>query len=337
MIGTFGTELPVDPVQRAWRLGVRDRGAHRLASTHALQALLAHQPFDGAARYHHTLAVELAPDLVGPVDLEVGLPYPLDLRHQAGIALRATRAQRLVALASSMAPIRRQGDLQNATDRLDPELLAMPVDKGLQDLMRRSSSAWAKNALASFRISLALRSSRTSRSSSFTRWATMVVTPSRTPASISARLTHSFSVCGTHPILGAMDSMAAHSDGYRNLGLAVKGIEIYFPLTPTHALAMWCRSISEGIIRSGEQLLMLRARAPEMLKDLQDGDRLERMASTLKMGAPLAYEPEHIENFNSLQISNAERYVFANGEHFDLARRMLSAHPHLSKGPRVKA
>ncbi|MDR7296278.1 transposase InsO family protein [Pelomonas aquatica] len=34
------------------------------------------------------------------------------------------------------------------------------------------------------------------------------------PTSISARLTHSFSVCGTQPILGAMDSMAAHSDGY---------------------------------------------------------------------------------------------------------------------------
>lgn len=41
-----------------------------------------------------------------------------------------------------------------------------------------------------------------------------VVTPSRTPASTSARLTHSFSVCGTQPIFGAMDSMAAHSDGY---------------------------------------------------------------------------------------------------------------------------
>jgi len=34
----------------------------------------------------------------------------------------------------------------------------MLVDEGLQDLMRRSSSAWAKNALASFRISLVWRS-----------------------------------------------------------------------------------------------------------------------------------------------------------------------------------
>jgi hypothetical protein len=45
----------------------------------------------------------------------------------------------------------------------------------------------------------------------------------------------------------------------------------------------------------------------------------------------------HIENFNSLQVANAERYVFANGENFELPRRMLAAHPHLSKGPRMTA
>lgn len=36
----------------------------------------------------------------------------------------------------------------------------------------------------------------------------------RTPASTSVRLTHSFEVCATQSIFQAMDSMAAHSDGY---------------------------------------------------------------------------------------------------------------------------
>lgn len=49
---------------------------------------------------------------------------------------------------------------------------------------------------------------------SFNRWASLLVTPSRTLASTSVRLTHSCNVCGTQPILGAMDSTAAHSDGY---------------------------------------------------------------------------------------------------------------------------
>ena len=44
-------------------------------------------------------------------------------------------------------------------ERLDPDGIAMLVDEVLQDLSRRSSSAWAKNALASFSISLARRSS----------------------------------------------------------------------------------------------------------------------------------------------------------------------------------
>lgn len=124
---------------------------------------------------------------------------------------------------------------------------------------------------------------------------------------------------------------------YGNLGLAVKGIEIYFPLTPTRALAMWCPTIAEQIIKTGEQLQQLRNQAPEMLKGLKDPEGLERLAAAITNGTPLAYEPVHIENFNSLQVANAERYVFANGENFELPRRMLAAHPHLSKGPRMTA
>lgn len=68
-----------------------------------------------------------------------------------------------------MSSICRWGDLQDLAERLDPEGIAMLVDEVLQDLSRRSSSAWAKNALASFSISLARRSSLFSRSSSFIR------------------------------------------------------------------------------------------------------------------------------------------------------------------------
>lgn len=124
---------------------------------------------------------------------------------------------------------------------------------------------------------------------------------------------------------------------YGNLGLAVQGIEIYFPLTPTRALAMWCPTIAEQIIKTGEQLQQLRTQAPEMLKGLKDPEGLERLAAAITNVTPLVYEPVHIENFNSLQVANAERYVFANGENFELPRQMLAAHPHLRKGPRMTA
>ena len=62
----------------------------------------------------------------------------------------------------------------------------------------RSSSA-AKKADALRKIALARRSSRTSRSSSAKRWASLVVVPGRSPASISACWTHPRSVSGLIP------------------------------------------------------------------------------------------------------------------------------------------
>jgi hypothetical protein len=113
-----------------------------------------------------------------------------------------------------MAPVSRRGDLQHFADRLDPVGIPVLVDVGVQDFSLRSSSAWAKKALAVRRMSLARRSSLTSRSSSLMRCASAVVVPGRIPASTSECLTHSSNVCGTLPILGAIDSIAAHSDGY---------------------------------------------------------------------------------------------------------------------------
>lgn len=74
-----------------------------------------------------------------------------------------------------------------------------------------------------------------------------------------------------------------------------------------------------------------------MLRDLKNPEGLERLAAAVTNSKPLAYEPVHVENFNSLQVANAERYVFSSGENFELVRRMLSTHPHLRKGPRMKA
>ena len=63
----------------------------------------------------------------------------------------------------SVTPVTRRGNLQDLADRLDPVGIPVLVDVRLQDLSRRSSSAWAKNALAVLRISLARRSSWPSR------------------------------------------------------------------------------------------------------------------------------------------------------------------------------
>jgi hypothetical protein len=103
--------------------------------------------------------VQLHPDLVGAVDLHVGIPDALDLRFELSIAPGSSADQQCVPLASRVAPVSRRGELQNLADRLDPASAAVLIDEGFGHFSRRSSSAWAKNALAGFRISLARRSS----------------------------------------------------------------------------------------------------------------------------------------------------------------------------------
>ncbi|SFU46102.1 hypothetical protein SAMN05216339_102366 [Nitrosomonas eutropha] len=51
-------------------------------------------------------------------------------------------------------------------------------------------------------------------SNTLRRSRSLAVRPSRVPSLTSLRLTHSSSVEGTQPIFGAIDSTAAHSDGY---------------------------------------------------------------------------------------------------------------------------
>ena len=79
------------------------------------------------------------------------------------------------------------GDLQDFAERLGAERIAMVIDKGLQNLNRRSSSAWAKKARAIFKISLARCSSLTSRSGAFKRSLSSVLTPPRTKRTARSR------------------------------------------------------------------------------------------------------------------------------------------------------
>jgi len=154
------------------------------------------------------------PDLVRAIDLQVGIPNPLNVRNQFVIAFGPCTTKLWVALLRGMSPVARRGNLQNLANWLDPECVAMLVDEALQDLSRRSSSAWAKNALATFKISLALRSSLFSRSSSLIRSRSMLVRPSRMPVSTSCLRVHSCRVWGAQPIFNAIDSMAAQVEGY---------------------------------------------------------------------------------------------------------------------------
>ena len=75
--------------------------------------------------------MQLAPDLVGAVDLQVLVEHTLHLGQQQGIALGPLWQQRGVALARCVLTVRRRGDLQRCADRLDPATSAVLIDESV--------------------------------------------------------------------------------------------------------------------------------------------------------------------------------------------------------------
>lgn len=120
-----------------------------------------------------------------------------------------------------------------------------------------------------------------------------------------------------------------------NIGLGVRGIEIYLPLSPTRALAMWCPSLTGELARAIQQLHELRRSAPMLIEEnLKDPAYLEYLWAAVSSGNPLQYSQENVTNFNSLQVRFAERHVFSSRDDFELPKRMISDIPAIRKGPR---
>jgi hypothetical protein len=150
---------------------------------------------------------------------------------------------------------------------------------------------------------------------------------------LSTTKKHPF-IIGDHPV--AMQNMV-DTGFYGNIGLAVKGIEIYFPLSPTRALGLWCPSIQESVIQDAETLRQLKKLLPYRIEQqIHNSMRIEELENGMRNGTPILYSNENVINFNSLQIEHAERYVFSSNNDFSLAQKMLSDSPTYSRGTRMK-
>lgn len=132
-------------------------------------------------------------------------------------------------------------------------------------------------------------------------------------------------------------SLQNHNDmgPYGNLGLAVRGIEIYLPLSSTRALAMWCPSLATQILEAAETVRRLPKSV--LAAHIKDPDGILAMDSAIRAGSTLMYAPRHVMNFNSLQVGRSERYLFSAKNEFSLAVRMIDDHPHLKAGQRLDA
>lgn len=124
---------------------------------------------------------------------------------------------------------------------------------------------------------------------------------------------------------------------YGNIGLAVKGIEIYFPFSKTLTLALFCPSIEESLRESYRKYQILQKLNPMSLsQQLKDPHYLEETMAGFLHKKTVRFIPDNVTNHNSLQVKYASRFVFSSTEDFSLAEEMISKHPNLKEGPKVK-
>lgn len=135
---------------------------------------------------------------------------------------------------------------------------------------------------------------------------------------------------GDHPL--TMHNMMEKA-GRGNIGISVEGIELYFPLSPELALAIWCPSHRQVLMDGIRRFDRLTGTSNKDLNNTKN----EALAiiEAIQEGKPLQSKPENIEFFNSLQISTAERFVFSSNNDFAIVTEMIRTNPELRHGRRM--
>jgi hypothetical protein len=125
--------------------------------------------------------------------------------------------------------------------------------------------------------------------------------------------------------------------GFRgNIGLAVRGIQLYLPISSDLMLWWVCTSYEELFRRN---LAQIQGDWPRLsdderarLKPLIDGNH--RYLTAIAGGAPLQFDDQNMLHANSMQVIYAERFVFSSTDDFSLAREMVRNDARLTHGPR---
>src|SRR5690554_7467899 len=95
----------------------------------------------------NALTLELLPDFHDAIALHIVIPDSLDFIAQQLVLFGTSASQFGLTGFGCMHVITGRSDLDYPTDRLDSVAVTVLVNEGVQGLLRRSSSAWAKYAL----------------------------------------------------------------------------------------------------------------------------------------------------------------------------------------------
>lgn len=135
---------------------------------------------------------------------------------------------------------------------------------------------------------------------------------------------------GDNPI--AMQNMQKFGP-YGNIGLAVRGIEIYFPLSKTLCLGMYCPTIEKEIREGYNKYKLLYQIDPVAAnRIMKDPHAIEKMMAGFDSKTTFQFIPENVVNQNALQVEYSARFVLSNTDDFSLAEQMIKDNPKFREG-----
>lgn len=140
-----------------------------------------------------------------------------------------------------------------------------------------------------------------------------------------------FETTEAYPFYISDNPVTMHNDydmkPYGSLGLKVKGIQVYLPISSTLTLGFLCPSIFEEIVNTRARLSML---GPQTLENMTPAI-LEATTKSLKFlhdfenNNICQLQKENVTFMNSLQVIYAEQYVFNKHNDFSLVEEMLES------------
>lgn len=125
---------------------------------------------------------------------------------------------------------------------------------------------------------------------------------------------------------------------YGNLGLAVRGIEIYFPISKYYSIGMICRSYREINDAKLKELEYSTKYGIDPNLDIGQENivNLRNYKNCVDLGITFQSKSENVINKNALQVIYSSRYLFSGFDDFELAKIMIKDHPEYKHPPQIQ-
>jgi uncharacterized Fe-S cluster-containing protein len=121
-----------------------------------------------------------------------------------------------------------------------------------------------------------------------------------------------------------------------NLGLAVKGIEVYFPISPKLSIGIFDRANTETV---RENYRVIKNMDEEKRKGYRIDDKtiqaIQDLIQGLEYGVAVQAKNEEVLFQNSLQVVFSTRFIYSINQDFSLVKELLKNNPEYKEPPQI--